>query len=353
MNRFVPMFSIVLVTIGTLPLTANAFSFGGVSVDPNPFHPSVSVGSTTVPVGPAISPPSGGHPGSVKIPVPGGGSVSVPVPTGDPVKDSKKAAETAGQVLAPVAKGIDNGVHDLTHGIDHFFKEIDHLAKKHGKELGIKGRITTCTQTMCLSEVYRDYELKKARAEAQAQKEEMLRNARAQMEKDEKENNLDSLKKSSQSLSEQLARAKEMNDEYDADIKMFQSFLGNLVAEAQNRASLRKMGRPLPVPAANVVDLVQQMSTLLNAPPDSEAMAQLGDQIAARAQQLGIDVVAMNDEIMKSISDADLQNMMSKVDQDLKTKVELQAALTVNTAELQSQLDITNAAVKKHEASGK
>jgi hypothetical protein len=261
----------------------------------------------------------------------------------------EQAVDTAKKILAPDPKQAEKDLHAVTHGIDHFFKEIDHVAKKHGKELAIKGRITACSQTACLSEIYRDYELKKARAEAQKQKEEMLRNARAQLEDDLKSGHLSSLKQMRQSLSDQLAEANELDREYEADIRMLQSYFEVLIGERQNRASLRKMGRPLPAATVNVADLVQQTSALLNASPNSEAMEKLEALIAARAQQIGVDITALNAEILKSISDADLDNLIQKVDADAKNKVELQAQLFADTAELQAQFDIADANIKKIE----
>lgn len=248
-----------------------------------------------------------------------------------------------------LAKDTSNAI---SKGIDNLIKGIDNTMKRNGKELAMFGRADACLKTLCLSEVYRDQQIKKARAEAAQQVEEALKSSRAQMEKEIRDKNTTGLKERRKNLVENLAKGKELSTEYEKGTQMLQAYLGVLESEVVLRENFLALKRPIARPKNHAPELAQQMSVIINN-PTVEAMEQMNYQIAVRAKQLGVSIEELQFEIIRSISDKDLRTAIVQVSAGLKNKIGLQSQHTVLMLEMQSQYEAIDAAIKKIEGLGK
>jgi len=253
--------------------------------------------------------------------------------------------------IAPENLAI-NASQAISKGFDNLLKGIDNTMKRNGKELAVFGRVNTCLKTMCLSEVYRDQQIKKARAESEQQIQEALKNSRAQMEKEIRDKNTAGLKERRQDLAENLEKGKILNAEYEKGTQMLQAYLGVLESEVVLRENLRALKRPLARPNNLAPELAQQLSIVINN-PSVEAMEQMNYQITVRALQLRVSIENLHFEIVRSISDKDLQTAIAQANAGLKTKIEAQSKHMALMLEMQSQYDVVDAAIKKFEGSGK
>lgn len=311
---------------------AQALSMGGYKVNLDPRKPPVEGPKGTPKLPPAV--PS-----------------STPTPTGNPAQDLKNLGKAVKQEGEKKLEGARQVGRDINNGVDHFFKEVDHWAKKNADKLAVVGRAKACTQSFCYSEIYRDQQLKKARADAQAKKDKLLREARAKAEQDGRDGNLDSLRSLRKTMVEHLTEAKALSVSYESDIQSLRGLQAKLETEAECRQTLLAMGGQIIAPTASVADLVERMSQLLRQ-PNVEAMAQLEADIEARAAQLGIDFQAMNNEITKAISGDDLSVMIGQVNNGLVERVQLQANVEADIIETQSQIKVIDESIKKLEPKG-